>query len=113
MLKFTAITQIMKGKKKKSVKRTVESLGHRPICITTERVKGPLNHVQTEIWAAHVRSIQMCATHTHTRTTARTIVMNTEYQRRPVTSASFSRGADIALRRAKSPVTTYTTVTVT
>jgi len=54
------------GKKKKSVKRTVESLGHRPICITTERVKGPLNHVQTEIWAAHVRSIQICATHTHT-----------------------------------------------
>jgi len=38
-----------------------------------ERVKGPLNYVQTEIWAAHVRSIQMFATHphTHTQTTAR------------------------------------------
>jgi len=83
--------------KKGSVKRTTESLGHRPICIMAERVKVPLNHVQTEIWAAHVRSIQMFATHTHTQTTARAIVMYTEHQRRPVTSASFSRGADIAL----------------
>ena len=55
-------------KRKGSVKRTIESLGHRPICIMADRVKGPLNHVQTEIWAAHVRSIQMFATHTHTHT---------------------------------------------
>jgi len=62
MLEFTAIIYIIK---KRSVKRTNESLGHRPICITGERDKGPLNHVQTQIWAAQVRSIQTFATHKH------------------------------------------------